>query len=102
MRILHVNAGNLYGGVETMLLTLARESATDPAVSHSFLLCYPGNLKERLDAVGADVTLISTPRFSRPWTLVYSSLQLGKLLVERRFDVVGALCLVYRGVWFGL
>jgi len=40
MRVLHVTGGNLYGGVESFLATLARESAAVPEMSSEFAVCF--------------------------------------------------------------
>ena len=40
--VLHVHSGNLYGGVETFLTTLAREAAVTPRMTSSFALCFEG------------------------------------------------------------
>ena len=39
MRVLHVYSGNLYGGVESFLHTVAREQALHPGLTHAFALC---------------------------------------------------------------
>jgi hypothetical protein len=44
MRLLHVHSGNLYGGVETMMLTLARERAGAPAIAPEFAVAFLGPL----------------------------------------------------------
>ena len=41
MRVLHVSSGNLYGGVETLLVTLARERNLAPAMQPEFALWLP-------------------------------------------------------------
>ena len=42
MRVLHVSAGNLYGGLETVLVTLARYRALSPELECEFALCFAG------------------------------------------------------------
>ena len=48
LRVLHVHSGNLYGGVETFLATLARERAAAPRMTSSFALCFEGRLSSEL------------------------------------------------------
>src|SRR2546422_5237601 len=55
MRVLHVSSGNLYGGIETLLLTLARHRNLCPGLDQHFALCFEGRLSEELAAVGARV-----------------------------------------------
>ena len=52
LRVLHVHSGNLYGGVETFLATLARDSAAAPRMTSSFALCFEGRLSDELRAHG--------------------------------------------------
>ena len=63
MRVLHLYSGNLYGGIEALLVTLAREGGE--AVRHEFALCFPGRLRDELAAGGVPVPPWSP---SRPWT----------------------------------
>ncbi len=47
MRVLHVSAGNLYGGLETVLVTLARCRALSPELECEFALCFAGRARGR-------------------------------------------------------
>src|SRR5262249_55173978 len=69
LRVLHVNAGNLYGGIETLLVTLARQRRLAPEVEPEFALCFEGRLSEELRAAGVAVPLLGPARVSRPWTV---------------------------------
>ena len=48
MRVLHVSSGNLYGGVETALVALARFRNLCPAMQPEFALCFEGRLSKEL------------------------------------------------------
>jgi len=48
MRVLHVAAGNLYGGVERILEEIARH--VPPGSRHEFALSFEGRLSSGLDA----------------------------------------------------
>lgn len=66
LRCLHLHAGNLFGGVERILLALA----TGPqAAAWSFGLAFTGQLSEQLSAAGASVRVLGPARLSRPWTV---------------------------------
>ena len=65
MPILHVAAGNLYGGVERILVEIARASAPG---THEFALAFDGRLARELDACGAVRHQLGEVRFSRPLT----------------------------------
>ena len=68
-RVLHVHAGNVYGGVETILVTMARHAEAAPDVEHRFALCFDGRLAAELRGAGARVDLLGDVRISRPWTV---------------------------------
>ena len=69
MRVLHVYSGNLFGGIETMLLTMARERALCPAIEPAFALCFEGRLGAELAATGVAVQRLPEVRASRPLTI---------------------------------
>jgi glycosyltransferase involved in cell wall biosynthesis len=84
--VLHVHPGNLFGGIESMLLSIARCRATE--WSHRFALCYPGRLADELAAIGATVRRLSPPRLSRPWSVRRARRDLARLLARQAPDVV--------------
>jgi hypothetical protein len=63
MPILHVAAGNLYGGVERILVEIARAASSG---SHDFALSFDGRLARELDACGVKRHQLGEVRFSRP------------------------------------
>ena len=66
MRVLHVSTGNLYGGIDTLLLTLARHRNLCPGLEQHFALCFEGRLSEELATVGARVHLLGNMRVRKP------------------------------------
>jgi len=54
-RVLHIVSGNLYGGVETFVATLARYRETCPALDQQFAFCFDGRFAQELRAAGARV-----------------------------------------------
>jgi glycosyltransferase involved in cell wall biosynthesis len=90
MRVLHVHSGNLYGGIETLLVTLARHRELSPQMEPHFALCFAGRLSDELQAAGARVHFLGEARV-RSWTSVRRARRaLGELLRAESFDV--ALC----------
>ena len=83
--VLHVHAGNLYGGVETILVNLARHAEAAPDVEHRFALCFDGRLAAEVRDAGARLDLIGAVRISRPWTVVRARRRLRDLLASSRF-----------------
>ena len=88
MKLLHVYAGNLFGGIETLLVTLAKERNLSLQMLPHFALCFEGRLATELRATGASVHMLGNVRVSRPWTVWKARHQLDQLLRQERFDVV--------------
>jgi glycosyltransferase involved in cell wall biosynthesis len=88
MRALHISAGNLYGGLETLLLALARNRASCPGLENEIALCFEGRQSRELDTVGVPVHRLPAPRMSRPHTILRARHGLASLLVARDFDCV--------------
>jgi len=88
LRVLHVNSGNMYGGVETILVTLARLRGRCPAMEPHFAVCLEGRLSQELEAAGAVVHVLGKVRISRPWTVHGARRNLRALLGRECFDLV--------------
>jgi glycosyltransferase involved in cell wall biosynthesis len=87
MRVLHVHSGNLYGGVETFLVTLAHEARLAPAMSSSFALCFEGRFSRELRACGHVPHTMGHVRLRRPDTIWRARHSLAAILRDGRFDV---------------
>lgn len=94
MRVLHGYSGNMYGGVEAMLATLARQAHLAPGLEHRFALCFDGRLAAELHAAGAIVDRLDAVRFSRPWTVLQARRGFRRLLATARPDAV-----ICHGCW---
>ena len=88
LQVLHVHSGNMFGGIESILVTLARYRHS--SMKHTFALCFTGRLEAELRARNADVRLTSPVRLSRPGTVFRARKRLHEALHETCFDV--ALC----------
>lgn len=89
MRVLHVYSGNLYGGIEAILATIARaQPARSDDVTHEFALCFEGRLSEELRAAPAPVHQLSPVRVSRPQTARAARQALARTLSANHFDRV--------------
>lgn len=86
MRVLHLTSGNLFGGVESMLVTMARYREACPEMTHSFALCFDGRLQGELEASGVDVHSLGNVRLSRVWTVWRARQRLQEVLERQRFD----------------
>jgi glycosyltransferase involved in cell wall biosynthesis len=88
MRVLHVTSGNMYGGVETFLATLARESAMAPEMHSEFAVCFEGRCSQELASLGHVPHVLGGVRLSRPHTLLRARRVLTALLRNKSYDVV--------------
>jgi glycosyltransferase involved in cell wall biosynthesis len=88
MRLLHVYSGNLYGGIETLLVTMARARALCPSIEPELALCFEGRLSAELEATGAPGHHLPEVRASRPLTIRRARRALAAVLEARRFDRV--------------
>lgn len=85
MRLLHIYSGNLYGGIEVFLRTLARLPRGAPELTHEFALCFEGRLSQELREAGAAVHLLGPVKVSRPWTVWRARGVLTQLLERQRY-----------------
>jgi len=88
MRLLHVHSGNLYGGVESMMLTLARESARTAKIAHEFAIAFDGRIACELRSAGVPVHLMGSVRVRNPLSAWRARRRLKRLLKAQRFDAV--------------
>jgi glycosyltransferase involved in cell wall biosynthesis len=88
MRVLHVYGGNLYGGIEALLVTMARARPLCPAIDPEIALCFDGRLSAELDATGIPVHRLPEVRASRPLTVIRARRALTELMSRARFDRV--------------
>ncbi|HMF59580.1 MAG TPA: glycosyltransferase [Vicinamibacterales bacterium] len=80
VRVLHVCAGNLYGGVERIVAECAADRALCPGMSASFAVCFEGRLAEEIDETGASCARLGDAAMSRPWTILRARRRLASLL----------------------
>jgi glycosyltransferase involved in cell wall biosynthesis len=88
MRALHVYSGNLFGGIEAILVAIARGRALTPGVEHEFAVCFEGRLSRELALAGARVHHLGAVRLSKPTTARTARGALARLLRSGPFDRV--------------
>jgi glycosyltransferase involved in cell wall biosynthesis len=88
MRTIHVTSGRLFGGIEQMLLTLAKCRGVAPEMEPAFAIASAGRLDEELRETGVDVTALGDVRLSRPASIVRGRAVLTELLQKRRASAV--------------
>lgn len=84
-RALHVAAGNLYGGIERVLVEIAKVRA---GWRHEFALCFDGRLSHELDGAGAERHFLGEARFSRPWSIWRARRRLAALCSSGRYRAI--------------
>lgn len=87
MRVLHVYAGNLYGGIEAILRAIARERSDVSEMEPRFALAFDGRLASELRETGVDVDLIGGARLRRPWTVWRARRRLRHIIADAKPDV---------------
>lgn len=88
MKVLHVYSGNLFGGIESMLLACARVPVDASRIEHEFALCFDERLASELRAAGRPVHLLGPVRMSRPVSAHAARQALVAVLREGRHDRV--------------
>jgi glycosyltransferase involved in cell wall biosynthesis len=94
MRLLHVYSGNLFGGIESVLLTLMRQRAVCPELESEVALCFEGRLSRALAAEGTRIHPLGEVRASRPQSVRRARRALAALLATGHFDRV-----ICHGAW---
>jgi glycosyltransferase involved in cell wall biosynthesis len=88
VKVLHLYSGNLYGGIERLLVTMARLRHLVPELEPEFALCFRGRVWDELTEAGVPVHDLGPVRFSRPWTLWRARRRLRQLLRQRNYAAV--------------
>jgi glycosyltransferase involved in cell wall biosynthesis len=86
MRVLHVYSGNIFGGIEAILVSLARWRGFCPSMDVEVALCFEGRLSRELENTGLVVHRLPEVRASRPHTVGRARRALVALVRERTFD----------------
>ena len=93
-KVLHLASGNLYGGIEKILTTLAKNQTYSPDMLQDFAVCFHGRLRNELLEAEATVHDIGSFRYSRPWSLLPVQKKLAKILKTGGYDTV-----IFYGSW---
>ena len=88
MRVLHLFSGNLYGGVETNLRTLARYRHFCPEMKPEFGFVFEGRLSRELKDEGVAVHALGRVRVRDPLSVWRARRRLRSLLTRNKFDIV--------------
>jgi glycosyltransferase involved in cell wall biosynthesis len=98
LRVLHITGDNVLGGVETMLVNLARFREHCPSMCPEFLMFPDGVLRERLLPQGVNVLCLGDIRLRWPRKVRESQRAFSRILKEKKYDVV----VYHQYVWMPL
>jgi glycosyltransferase involved in cell wall biosynthesis len=88
LEVLHLCAGNVYGGVERIVSECAASRALCPSMTPSFAVCFEGRLSEEITGAGAPCAQLGAVRVSRPQTVLRARGQLRRVLAAWKPDAV--------------
>ena len=88
LRVLHVNAGNLYGGVERILVALAARRHLCGSMEPQFAICFDGRLRRDLAGAGAALHVLGDVRIRSPLSIWRARRALSRALHRDRPDMV--------------
>jgi len=90
MKVLHISSAEVFGGIESILVSLAHHRHLCPGLEHHFALSVEGRLSEELRAAGAPLYLLGGARLSRPLRVRRARKSLALAIRQSGCDV--ALC----------
>jgi glycosyltransferase involved in cell wall biosynthesis len=88
LRVLHVECIKVYGGIDTVLLTFAREQNRYPLLQSFFAVSFEGRLAAELREEGAPVFVIPPLRVRAPWTILRARRELGRYCTRNAIDAI--------------
>ncbi|MFM7111078.1 MAG: glycosyltransferase [Planctomycetota bacterium] len=87
-RVLHLGVDNMYGGIETTLVTIARNRHLMPNVDFHAAVFFEGRLRQSLEETGLSVPVLGAMRYRDPLSVMRARRNLADLLDRLRPDVV--------------
>jgi glycosyltransferase involved in cell wall biosynthesis len=88
MRVLHIHGGNLFGGVETMLLTIARLGHLSPTMQSSFAVCFDQRFAAALRDAGIAPFVIGGAQIRNFRSVARAQARLFQIMSQVRFHAV--------------
>jgi glycosyltransferase involved in cell wall biosynthesis len=87
VRVLHISADALVGGVESLLITLARNNTIDQMSSHDFAFTAEGPALKAISLAGGKVHYLGNASYKQPRSLHRARRRLKELCREYKYDV---------------
>ncbi len=86
MKILHLTAGAMFGGVESLALTLTQAKEYGSGLVSHFGVCFEGELTQRLSERRVPWRNLGVVSWSRPWTMWKANQRLREWIQSEKFD----------------
>ncbi len=88
LRVLNLVAGNVFGGVETFMVTTSQGKVHLGDCVFDYGLCFPGRLKDELEATGSKVHMLGQVRARNPFAVINARSRLKSLIESQAYDLV--------------
>jgi glycosyltransferase involved in cell wall biosynthesis len=88
VKVIHLNSGRLFGGIERVLITLASCRGLTPRMNSSFAVAAPGRFHQEIRNTGVLVNLLGDVRLRRPRSIVVARARLRALIREQGCDLL--------------
>lgn len=80
LNVVHLATGNIYGGIERILISIQKYRGLMPRLEHQFYLLFPGRLASELLKANAKVEFLRQVRRRYFWQVWHARFLLGRLL----------------------
>jgi glycosyltransferase involved in cell wall biosynthesis len=87
VRVLHISGDALVGGVESFLITLARNKNIDPNAKHEFAFTTTGPTLDRIRLAEARVHYLGAATYKQPGALHLARRRLAEICDEYKYDI---------------
>lgn len=88
LRVLHITAGNIFGGIERTLETIVLHPEACPQAGHEIALCYWSRFASEIEAAGVPLHTLGEAHIRYPWTIVRGRMALKKIIRDRRIELL--------------
>jgi glycosyltransferase involved in cell wall biosynthesis len=88
LRVLHLHSGNIIGGIESMLRTIAEYAPACPNLAQELALAFDGDFAQSIRDSGLRVHLLPSVQLRYPLSVRHSRRELRALLLREQFDAV--------------
>ena len=88
LRVLHLHSGNMMGGIESVLITIAENAGSCTGFAQEIALAFDGPFAQKMRLARMDVHPLAPPQLRNPISIRKSRRDLQRLLDKEDFDAV--------------